>query len=45
VPELRAVFSMGTRVIVVGRDRAVTLADDGVAELSSSALAALAKAW
>jgi hypothetical protein len=45
VPELRAVFSMGTRLIVVGRDRAVALSDDGVAELSSSALAALAKAW
>jgi hypothetical protein len=45
VPELRAVFTIGTRVIVVGRDRAVALADDGVSELTSGAIATLAKAW
>jgi hypothetical protein len=32
-------------VIVVGRDRAISSGDDGVAELSASALAALVKAW
>jgi hypothetical protein len=45
LPELRAVLSLGDRVIVVGRDRAISSGDDGVAELSAVALAALVKAW
>jgi hypothetical protein len=32
-------------VIVVGRDRAVALSNDGLSELTSNALAALVKAW
>jgi phage terminase large subunit GpA-like protein len=45
LPELRAALALGDRVIVVGRDRAISSEDDGVAELSASALAALVKAW
>ena len=45
LPELRAVFALGNRVVVAGRDRAIILADDGVDTLSSTALAALTKAW
>jgi hypothetical protein len=45
LPELRAVFALGNRVAVAGRDRAIILADDGVDTLSSTALAALTKAW
>jgi hypothetical protein len=45
LPELRATLALGDRVIVVGRDRAISSGDDGVAELSASALAALVKAW
>ncbi len=45
LPELRAALALGDRVIVVGRDRAISSGDDGVAELSASALAALVKAW
>lgn len=45
LPELRAAFALGDRVIVVGRDRAISSGDDGVAELSGSTLAALVKAW
>jgi hypothetical protein len=45
LPELRASLALGDRVIVVGRDRAISTSDDGVAELSPGALAALVKAW
>jgi Ca-activated chloride channel family protein len=45
LPELRAALALGDRVIVVGRDRAISSGDDGVSELSASALAALVKAW
>ncbi len=45
LPELRASLALGDRVIVVGRDRAISSGDDGVSELSASALAALVKAW
>ena len=44
-PELRAVFALGGKVTVVGRDRAIQVTDAGVAELSAVALAALSKAW
>jgi Ca-activated chloride channel family protein len=45
LPELRATFALGDRVIVVGRGRAISMSDDGVSELSPSALATLVKAW
>jgi hypothetical protein len=45
LPELRAVFALGTRVTVVGRSGAITIADNGVSEMSAAALSALAKAW
>jgi hypothetical protein len=45
IPELRAAFALGSRVIVVGRDRAIVLADQGVESLTPAQLAALAKAW
>jgi Ca-activated chloride channel family protein len=45
LPELRGPFALGNRVIVVGRDRAIALADDGVETLSSASLATLVKAW
>jgi Ca-activated chloride channel family protein len=45
LPELRAVFALGDRVIVVGRDRAIQLADDGVESMTAQALSALTKVW
>jgi Ca-activated chloride channel homolog len=45
IPELRAAFALGSRVIVVGRDRAIALADQGAESLTTAQLAALAKAW
>jgi Ca-activated chloride channel family protein len=45
LPELRAVFALGNRVIVVGRDRAIALADDGAETLTLAALASLVKTW
>ncbi len=45
LPELRAPFGLGDRVTVVGKLRAISLADDGASDLSSAALAALATAW
>jgi Ca-activated chloride channel family protein len=45
LPDLRAAFALGDRVIVVGRDRAIQLADDGVESMSAHALSALTKAW
>jgi len=45
IPELRPVFALGSRVIVVGRDRAIALGDRGQETLTAAQLAALAKAW
>ena len=45
LPELRASLALGDRVIVVGRERAISTSDDGVSELSPSLLAAIVKAW
>jgi len=45
LPELRASLALGDRVIVVGRDRAISMTDDGVAELPQAVLTALVKAW
>ncbi|HEX3865311.1 MAG TPA: hypothetical protein VHV78_01110, partial [Gemmatimonadaceae bacterium] len=45
LPELRDVLALGTHVIAVGRTRAISISDDGAADISSAALAALAAAW
>jgi hypothetical protein len=45
LPELRAVFALGSRLIGVGRDRAIALSDDGAETLAAPALAALVKSW
>ena len=45
LPELRGALALGDRVTVVGRDRAISFADDGVSELSAATLATLVKAW
>jgi len=45
LPELKAVFALGDRVIVVGKTAAIRIDDSGVAELSLSALSALARTW
>jgi hypothetical protein len=45
LPELRAVFALGGRVIVVGRDRAIAVTDDGVAQLPRADLQTLVAAW
>ena len=45
LPDLRAVFALGDRVIVVGRDRAIHLADDGVESLTAQAFASVVKNW
>lgn len=45
IPELRPVFALGSRVIVVGRDRAIALSDRGQETMTAAQLAALAKAW
>ena len=42
LPELRAVFALGQRVIVVGKASAIELNDNGVSELDA---VALARAW
>jgi hypothetical protein len=45
LPELRAVFALGARVLVVGKDRAISLAANGAAQLSSAELKTLVGAW
>jgi Ca-activated chloride channel family protein len=45
LPELRPVFALGSRVIVVGRARAIELSDRGESELSGATLGALVRAW
>ena len=45
LPELRAVFALGGSVTVVGRDRAIRVADDGMSDLSPAALDTLLNAW
>ena len=45
LPELRGVLALGSRVIVVGRDRALAIAEQGVTQLSVSEMNALVKAW
>jgi Ca-activated chloride channel family protein len=45
LPELRAAFALGSRVIAVGRDRAIALSERGSETLAPAQLAALVKAW
>lgn len=45
LPELRGPFALGARVIVVGKTRAIALAENGVSDLAPAALAAIVKAW
>ena len=45
VPELKAVFALGDRVVVVGKTRAIRVDDSGVAEMTPSALVALVSGW
>jgi hypothetical protein len=39
------VFALGARVLVVGKDRAISLAANGAAQLSSAELKTLVGAW
>lgn len=45
IPELRAVFALGSRVIVVGRDRAIVLTERGAGSLANAEVSALARSW
>lgn len=45
LPELRAVFALGARVAVVGRNGAIVVNDTGAAELTSAALTNLVRGW
>ena len=45
LPEVRAAFALGSRVIVVGRDRAIASADDGVETMTPAQIAAVVKGW
>jgi len=45
LPELKAVFALGDRVIVMGKTGAIRVDDSGAAELAPSALSALVRAW
>jgi Ca-activated chloride channel family protein len=45
LPELRAVFALGDRVIVVGKAEAIRVDAAGAAELSQTELARLVRAW
>jgi Ca-activated chloride channel family protein len=45
LPELRAVFALGARVIVVGKDRAISLSERGAAQLGPAELKAIVSTW
>ena len=45
LPDLRATFTLGSRVVVVGKDRAISLKDNGVEQLSRTDLQTLVAAW
>jgi hypothetical protein len=45
LPDLRAVFALGARVLVVGKDRAISLGESGAAQLSPADLKSLVGAW
>lgn len=45
LPELKAVFALGDRLIAVGKSSAIRLDDSGISELSAASLAVLARTW
>ncbi|HEY4304203.1 MAG TPA: VIT domain-containing protein [Gemmatimonadaceae bacterium] len=45
LPELRTAFTIGERVIVVGKNAAIELNESGISELSASALSGIARSW
>ena len=45
LPELRQVFAIGARVLVVGKDRAISLSDNGAAQLTAAELKTIVAAW
>jgi Ca-activated chloride channel family protein len=45
VPELKPVFALGDRVVVVGKTRAIRVDDSGVAQMTPSAMLALVSGW
>ena len=45
LPELKQVFALGGRLVVVGKASAIRLDDSGVSELSAAALALLTRTW
>jgi Ca-activated chloride channel family protein len=45
LPELRSVFAIGDKVIVVGRVSAIAVSDSGVTEFSASELAKVVREW
>jgi Ca-activated chloride channel homolog len=45
LPELKAVFALGDRLVAVGKGGAIRLDDSGAADLTPSALAALVRSW
>lgn len=45
LPELRAVFALGSRVIVVGRTSAIELSEGGQSSIAGAALDAFVRAW
>jgi hypothetical protein len=45
LPELKSVFALGDRLVLVGKNGAIRVDNSGVDELTPSALAALVRAW
>ncbi len=45
LPELKTVFALGDRLVVVGKTSAIRVDDSGVAELAPGALTALVRGW
>src|SRR5262249_38145682 len=45
LPELRAVFALGDRVVAVGRSGAISLSTDGVADLTAASLDSFVARW
>jgi Ca-activated chloride channel family protein len=45
LPELRAIFALGDKVIAVGRTGAIAVGDSGTSELSAGELARIVREW
>jgi Ca-activated chloride channel family protein len=45
LPELRAAFTLGARVRIVGKDRAIALEESGAAQLSAAELKTIVASW